>query len=128
MRWEPLVGGVAIFSLSRSWKGDCPHLCFLATQTHLAVVVKKRYPKWNPGKWNPRLKPAVRWWLNFDPHPPDWGPDLETLKCFPPGSLTFKATARFKRKKWALEVRGLDVSLFVPDSTGRTQPTPKEAD
>ena len=24
-----------------------------------------RYPKWNPGKWNQRLKPAVPWWLNL---------------------------------------------------------------
>ena len=27
------------------------------------------YPKWNPGKWNQRLKPAVSWWLYFDPYP-----------------------------------------------------------
>ena len=26
---------------------------------HMAVV-KKRYPKWNPGKWNQRLKPTVQ--------------------------------------------------------------------
>ena len=31
--------------------------------------VKNRYPKWNPGTWNQRLKPAVCWWLYFDPHP-----------------------------------------------------------
>ena len=27
------------------------------------------YPTWNPAKWNQRLKPAVPWWLIFDPHP-----------------------------------------------------------
>ena len=27
------------------------------------------YPKWNPGKWNQGLKPAVPWWFNFDPYP-----------------------------------------------------------
>ena len=30
---------------------------------------KNAYPKWNPGKWNQRLKPAVLWWLCFDPYP-----------------------------------------------------------
>ena len=25
--------------------------------------VKHRYPKWNVGKWNQGLKPAVLWWL-----------------------------------------------------------------
>ena len=29
----------------------------------------KRYPNWNPGKWKHGLKPAVPWWLNFDPYP-----------------------------------------------------------
>ena len=28
--------------------------------------VKTRYPEWNPGKWNQRLKPAVPGWFNFD--------------------------------------------------------------
>ena len=31
--------------------------------------VKTAYPKWNPGKWNQRLKPAVFWWFHFDPYP-----------------------------------------------------------
>ena len=34
--------------------------------------VKNRYPKWNLGKWNQGLKPAVPECLNFDPQPP-WG-------------------------------------------------------
>ena len=33
------------------------------------LCVKNTYPKWNPGKWNQRLQPAVAWWVNFDPHP-----------------------------------------------------------
>ena len=33
------------------------------------AVGQKKYPKWNPGKWTHRLKPAVpRWWI-FDPYP-----------------------------------------------------------
>ena len=28
-------------------------------------------PKWNPGKWKHGPKPAVPWWLNFDPYPCD---------------------------------------------------------
>ena len=31
--------------------------------------VKNGYPKWNPGKWKQRRKPAVLWWSNFHPHP-----------------------------------------------------------
>ena len=31
--------------------------------------VKNRNPKWNPGKGKHGLKPAVPWWLNFDPYP-----------------------------------------------------------
>ena len=31
--------------------------------------VKNRYPKWNPGKWKQRLKPAVPWSFSFDPYP-----------------------------------------------------------
>ena len=31
--------------------------------------VKNAYPKWNPGRWNQRLKPAVPWWLYFDQYP-----------------------------------------------------------
>ena len=31
--------------------------------------VKNQCPKWNPGKWKSRLKPAVPWWFNFDPYP-----------------------------------------------------------
>ena len=33
------------------------------------MCVKNRYPKWHPGKRKQRLKPAVLWWFNFDPHP-----------------------------------------------------------
>ena len=40
--------------------------------------VKKRYPKWNAGKWSQRLKPAVPWWVNFDPYPDP--PEGETQK------------------------------------------------
>ena len=32
-------------------------------------VGQNRYPKWSPGQWKKRLKPAVLWWFNFDPHP-----------------------------------------------------------
>ena len=35
----------------------------------VGLWVKDRYPTWNPGKWNQRLKPAVPWWTNFNPHP-----------------------------------------------------------
>ena len=31
--------------------------------------VKNAYRKWNPGKWNQRLKPAVPLWFYFDPYP-----------------------------------------------------------
>ena len=31
--------------------------------------VKNWYPNWKPGKWSQGLKPAVFWWLNFDPYP-----------------------------------------------------------
>ena len=31
--------------------------------------VKNGYPKWNPGKWNQGLKPAVKWCFNFEPYP-----------------------------------------------------------
>ena len=31
--------------------------------------IKNRYPKWNPSKWKHGPKPAVPWWLNFDPYP-----------------------------------------------------------
>ena len=30
--------------------------------------VRDAYPKWNHGKWNQRLNPAVPWWLHFDPY------------------------------------------------------------
>ena len=30
------------------------------------AMVKYMYLKWNPGKWNQGLKPAVPWWFNFD--------------------------------------------------------------
>ena len=29
------------------------------------VWVKNGYPRCNPSKWNPRLKPAIPWWINF---------------------------------------------------------------
>ena len=31
--------------------------------------VKNRYPKLDSVKWKHGLKPAVPWWLNFDPYP-----------------------------------------------------------
>ena len=38
---------------------------------HEITWVKHRLtPKWNPGKLNQGLKPAVPWWFNFDPYPP----------------------------------------------------------
>ena len=51
----------------------------------------KAVPKRNPGKWNQGLKPAVSWWLNFDPcrllacntkktHVP-WFPSPANLRC-----------------------------------------------
>ena len=43
--------------------GDTSHV--LASTAE--AWVKKRYPKWNPGKWKHGLKPAVPWCLNFDP-------------------------------------------------------------
>ena len=53
------------------------------------VWVKNRgTPKWNPGKWKQRLKPAVPWWLYFDPHPHDltsqvdWPKKVQT-SCLP---------------------------------------------
>ena len=36
------------------------------------VWVKNWYLKWNPSEWKQGLKPAVPWWLNFDPYP-KWG-------------------------------------------------------
>ena len=30
--------------------------------------VKHAYPKWNPDKWNQRLKPVVPWWVYVDPY------------------------------------------------------------
>ena len=33
------------------------------------AVGQKRYPKWNLGRWKHKLKPAVPWWLMFDPYP-----------------------------------------------------------
>ena len=43
-------------------KGIClPH--------HTWLWVKNRYHKWTPVEWKEGLKPAVPWWINFDPYP-----------------------------------------------------------
>ena len=39
------------------------------TQAAIWLWVKNGYPKWNPGKWNQRLKHAVPWWCYFDSYP-----------------------------------------------------------
>ena len=37
--------------------------------SNIWLWVKNMSPKWNPGKWNQRLKPPVPCWFDFDPYP-----------------------------------------------------------
>ena len=74
--------------------------------------VKNWYPKWNPGKWNQGLKPAVPWWLNFDPYPihdsgcvhlacacslSKPGTRVQSLDCSPTNA-SLRSTLHFPRK------------------------------
>ena len=72
-----------------------PNFCLAQNSTAPKWLwVKKRFPKWNPGKWKHGLKPAVSWWFNFDPYPkvrrPGGGflPSSSSRNCPPrsPGS------------------------------------------
>lgn len=40
----------------------------LLDQRIVGMAVGQTYPKWLP-RWSQRLKPAVFWWPNFNPHP-----------------------------------------------------------
>ena len=104
------------------------------------VRVKNRYPKWNPGKWKHGPKPAVPWWLNFDPYPfgrqlsPSSSPQLvagQKLSENQRDSCGTKQHMRFRKRasKWLdpsrfQEKLGLDILCAGKQLLGasRTEP------
>ena len=47
---------------------DSAHICSTLINKHMWLWVNNRGPKWNPGKWKSRPKPAQLWVLIFEPH------------------------------------------------------------